>query len=103
MAAAVAAYALVLRTGSSRRQFAAKSLSSSEATTFWPVGEAPGEYRSRAIMRDLLLLSYTFPPDNMAAAVRPGQLREYLPAFGYRPHVVASSFEGATNADPFVR
>ena len=53
-------------------------------------------------MRDLLLLSYTYPPDNTPAAVRPGQLRDYLPELGYQPHVVASSFEGGSNMDPFV-
>jgi len=53
-------------------------------------------------MRDLLLLTYTFPPDNTAAAIRPGQLRHYLPQLGYQPHVVASSFEGGSNIDPFV-
>ena len=54
-------------------------------------------------MHDFLLLSYTFPPDNTAAAVRPGQLYDYLPALGYQPHVVASSFEGGASADPHVR
>jgi len=54
-------------------------------------------------MRNLLLLSYTFPPDNTAAAARPGQLYDYLPELGYQPHVVASSFEGGTNADQHVR
>lgn len=53
-------------------------------------------------MRGLLLLSYTFPPDNTAAAIRPGQLCEYLPAMGYEPQVVTSSFEGGTNLDPNV-
>ncbi len=53
-------------------------------------------------MRKLLLLSYTFPPDNTAAAVRPGQLYEYLPALGYQPHVIASSFEGDSNDRPRV-
>jgi len=42
-------------------------------------------------MRRLLLLTYTFPPDNMAAAARPGQLYRYLPENGYQPIVVASS------------
>lgn len=54
-------------------------------------------------MRNLLLLTYTFPPDNTAAAVRPGQLYDYLPQLGYQPHVVASSFEGATNKDAHIR
>ena len=53
-------------------------------------------------MRRLLLLSYTFPPDNTAAAIRPGQLCGYLPELGYEPHVVTSSFEGGTNPDPHV-
>jgi glycosyltransferase involved in cell wall biosynthesis len=50
-------------------------------------------------MRDILLLSYTFPPDNTAAAVRPAQLFDYLPYHRYRPHVIASSFEGGINSD----
>jgi glycosyltransferase involved in cell wall biosynthesis len=54
-------------------------------------------------MRELLLLSYTFPPDNTAAAVRPGQLRDYLPPLGYRAHVIASSFGGERNAEELVR
>ena len=53
-------------------------------------------------MRELLLLSYTFPPDNAAAAVRPGQLRDYLPPLGYRAHVIASSFEGERKAEKLV-
>jgi len=46
-------------------------------------------------MRRLLLLSYAFPPDNAAAAIRPGQLRDFLPEQGYECLVLASSREGA--------
>jgi glycosyltransferase involved in cell wall biosynthesis len=46
-------------------------------------------------MRDLLLLSHAFPPENTAAAIRPWQLYKYLPALGYRVHVVASPCGGA--------
>jgi glycosyltransferase involved in cell wall biosynthesis len=53
-------------------------------------------------MRDLLLLSHAFPPENTAAAARPWQLYKYLPALGYRVHVVASSFDGVSNSDPQV-
>lgn len=53
-------------------------------------------------MRDVLLLSYTFPPDNTAAAIRPGQLHAYLPENGYRTIVVASSNAGAAAEAPLV-
>ena len=46
-------------------------------------------------MRRLLLLSYAFPPDNAAAAIRPGQLRDFLPEQGYDCLVLASSREGS--------
>lgn len=49
------------------------------------------------MMRKLLLITYTFPPDGTAAAVRPGQLYDYLPKLGYEPIVIASSFEGAAS------
>jgi hypothetical protein len=42
-------------------------------------------------MNRLLLLSYCFPPDNAAAAMRPGQLFRYLPECGYQPAVICSS------------
>lgn len=54
-------------------------------------------------MRQILLLTYTFPPDNTPAAVRPKQLCDYLPAHGYQPIVVASSFDGACDELEFVR
>jgi hypothetical protein len=54
-------------------------------------------------MRQILLLTYTFPPDNTPAAIRPKQLCDYLPAHGYQPIVVASSFEGAREEPEFVR
>lgn len=55
-------------------------------------------------MRRLLLLSYAFPPDNTAAAARPGQLYDYLPENGYQPLVLASSDGGAThNGDTVYR
>jgi len=53
-------------------------------------------------MRQILLLTYTFPPDNTPAAVRPKQLCDYLPVHGYQPIVVASSFEGARYELEFV-
>jgi glycosyltransferase involved in cell wall biosynthesis len=53
-------------------------------------------------MRKLLLISYPFPPDNTPAAIRPGQLYDYLPEFGYRPIVTASSIEGSRNSEPSV-
>lgn len=54
-------------------------------------------------MRQLLLLTYTFPPDNTAAATRPGQLYDFLPGHGYQPLVVASSFEGSRSKDQLVQ
>jgi glycosyltransferase involved in cell wall biosynthesis len=53
-------------------------------------------------MRDLLLLSHAFPPENTAAATRPWQLYKYLPSLGYRVHVVASALERADNPEPHV-
>src|SRR5262245_21238216 len=53
-------------------------------------------------MRNLLMLSVAFPPDNTPAAVRPSQLFDYLPEFGYRPFVVASSTDGSTEETDFV-
>ena len=53
-------------------------------------------------MRQLLLLTYTFPPDNMAAAARPGHLFEYLPERGYQPIVIASSNEGSLGVENLV-
>lgn len=52
--------------------------------------------------RKLLLLSDKFPPDNAAAAVRPGQLFRYLPEYGFQPIVIASSDEKAAARPPFV-
>jgi hypothetical protein len=48
-------------------------------------------------MRRVLLITHTFPPDNAAAAARPGQLYKYLPEHGYRPIVVAASVYGLSN------
>ena len=53
-------------------------------------------------MRQLLLLTYTFPPDNMAAAARPGHLYEYLPKHDYQPIVIASSNEGSLGVENLV-
>ena len=53
-------------------------------------------------MRELLLLTYTFPPDNMAAAARPAHLCDYLPEHNYQPIVVASSNEGARGVTDLV-
>lgn len=50
-------------------------------------------------MQNILLLTYTFPPDNTAAAARPGQLYRYLPEYGYQLKVIASSLEGETRGD----
>lgn len=50
-------------------------------------------------MRQLLLLTYTFPPDNMAAAARPAHLYEYLPEHDYQPIVIASSNEGSLGVE----
>jgi glycosyltransferase involved in cell wall biosynthesis len=52
--------------------------------------------------RQVLLLTYTFPPDNMAAAARPGQLYHFLPEYEYQPSVVASSFGGCANQACYV-
>jgi glycosyltransferase involved in cell wall biosynthesis len=54
-------------------------------------------------MRRLLLITYTFPPDNAPAAARPGQLFKYLPEHGYRPFVVAASTYGHPIGDERVR
>jgi hypothetical protein len=54
-------------------------------------------------MRRILLLSFALPPDNQAAAARPGQLLSYLPEHGYQPLVVASSVLGSVREGPFVR
>ena len=54
-------------------------------------------------MRNILILSHAFPPDNTPAAVRPAQLFRYLPEYGFHPFVVASSGEGASNSEPTVR
>lgn len=54
-------------------------------------------------MRNILLLSFTFPPDNEAAAARPGQLFHNLPEHGYQPFVVASTIFGSIGEDTFVR
>jgi glycosyltransferase involved in cell wall biosynthesis len=53
-------------------------------------------------MRQILFLSYAFPPDNTPAAVRPSQLYDFLPEHGYQPLVVASSFEGARSESEFL-
>jgi hypothetical protein len=50
-------------------------------------------------MRRLLLITHTFPPDNAAAAARPGQLYKYLPEYGYRPIAVTASGHGSANDD----
>jgi glycosyltransferase involved in cell wall biosynthesis len=54
------------------------------------------------VKRNILLLSYTFPPDNTAAAARAGQMFKYLPELGYQPVVITSSIEGSQNADACV-
>ncbi|HEY1260369.1 MAG TPA: glycosyltransferase [Stellaceae bacterium] len=46
-------------------------------------------------MRRVLLLSTAFPPDNVAAAARAGQLFSYLPENNYQPVVVASTLYGS--------
>ena len=53
-------------------------------------------------MRQILLLTYTFPPDNAAAAARPAHIYEYLPAHDYQPIVVASSNEAAPGINNLV-
>jgi Glycosyl transferase 4-like domain len=53
-------------------------------------------------MRRILLLSFAFPPDNWAAAARPGQLFDYLPDHGYQPIIVASTIFGAMQGGAFV-
>lgn len=55
------------------------------------------------IMRNILLLSYAFPPDNTPAAIRPAQLCRYLPDHGFQPIVIASRAEGISNSEPYVR
>jgi glycosyltransferase involved in cell wall biosynthesis len=52
-------------------------------------------------MRRLLVLTYAFPPDNVAGAVRPGQLFDYLPRHEVQPIVFASR-EYSTSEKPFV-
>ncbi len=54
-------------------------------------------------MRRILLITYTFPPDNVPAAARPGQLFKYLPECGYQCFVVAANDDGAAKDDDFVR
>jgi glycosyltransferase involved in cell wall biosynthesis len=54
-------------------------------------------------MRDILLLSFAFPPDNEASAARSGQLFHYLPEHGYQPLVIASTVFGSQREGPFVR
>ena len=53
-------------------------------------------------MRQILLLTYTFPPDNMAAAARPAHIYKYLPEHDYQPIVIASSNEGALDVNDLV-
>src|SRR5690348_1711816 len=53
-------------------------------------------------MRNILLLSYAFPPHNTAAGLRPAQLFRYLPEHGFKPFVIASSDENLTS-EPQVR
>ena len=54
------------------------------------------------VMRNILLLSYAFPPDNTPAAIRPAQLFRYLPEHGFQPIVIASKGEGISNSEPYV-
>jgi glycosyltransferase involved in cell wall biosynthesis len=53
-------------------------------------------------MSQLLLLTYTFPPDNMAAAARPAHICKYLPEHDYQPIVIASSNEGSLGVQNLV-
>jgi glycosyltransferase involved in cell wall biosynthesis len=53
-------------------------------------------------MRNILLLSYAFPPYNAPGAIRPAQLFRYLPELGFRPIVIASQVEGISNSEPHV-
>jgi glycosyltransferase involved in cell wall biosynthesis len=54
-------------------------------------------------MRRLLLITFVFPPDNLPAATRPGQLYKYLPEYGCGSTVVAGSVHGSSNDDDLVR
>lgn len=54
-------------------------------------------------MPNLLVLSYAFQPDNTPAAARPSQLYRYLPEFGVKPFVLASSADGGVNIESDVR
>lgn len=42
-------------------------------------------------MKRLLLISYSFPPQPSAGALRPGYLARYLPEFGWEPTVLTHS------------
>ena len=54
------------------------------------------------MMRRVLLITYTFPPDNVPAAARPGQLFKYLPECGYQCVVVAANADGSPPEDDLV-
>src|SRR5579871_3301518 len=60
------------------------------------------ERRGAPAMRHVLLISYTFPPENVPAAARAGQLFKFLPDYGYQPVVVAAPLAGWGKDDPSV-
>lgn len=44
-----------------------------------------------APVRRVLLLAFSFPPDNQPGAARPFRFFRYLPEFGFEPHVITAS------------
>jgi len=43
----------------------------------------------------VLILAYSYPPDNRVGALRPFRFAKYLPAYGFSTHVITASPQGA--------
>jgi glycosyltransferase involved in cell wall biosynthesis len=53
-------------------------------------------------MRNVLLVTYSYPPVERSGARRPAALAKYLPRFGWRPVILTPRIEGAPRNDEFV-
>ncbi len=47
-------------------------------------------------MKQVLMVSYYYPPNSAVGAVRPSKFADYLPAFGWQPTVVTASAPSTT-------
>src|SRR6266852_2672605 len=54
------------------------------------------------LVRNVLLVTYSFPPVERSGARRPAALAKYLPRFGWRPVVLTPGVEGRPRNSEFV-